>query len=70
MICDSEAVYANRLAQWLLEKKEMNFQIHIMHDSHLAEKFSKEQGIHILIVDDGIEKEIRERLAPDHMIFL
>lgn len=70
MICDSEAVYANRLAQWLLEKKEMNFQIHIMHDVHLAEKFSKEQGIHILIVDDGIEKEIRERLAPDHMIFL
>lgn len=70
VICDSEEGYANHLAQWLLEKKEMNFQIHIMNDVRLAEKFAKQQGIHILIVDDGIEKEARERIVSDYTIFL
>lgn len=69
VICDSESGYADRLAQWLLEKKEMNFQIHVMSDLRLAEKFAKEQEIHILIVDEESE-EVRERLNPDHTIFL
>ena len=50
VICDSEQEYAVRLMEWLMERKELDVQIHVIQDILKVQKFSEEQTIDALFV--------------------
>jgi len=62
VICDSEQEYAVRLMEWLMERKELDVQIHVIQDILKVQKFSEEQTIDALFVEDTYTKEERERI--------
>lgn len=62
VICDSEHEYAVHLMEWLMERKELDVQIHVIQDILKVLKFSREQTIDVLFVEDTYTKEERERI--------
>lgn len=65
VICDGELSYANALAENILEREELNVNVHIFSDWEKTYAFSKEQKIHMLLMDEEQEKKMTESIEAE-----
>ena len=59
VICDKEEGYASALAAFLMQKKELAFQIQVVTSPEQAEEFLEEKPVDILVIHEGWPREER-----------
>ena len=69
IICDSEPVYSQQLAE-NLSKKMIDFQIHVCSSLEQVQKLQENGTIHILLVEDRFPKEEREKIEAKYRFVL
>lgn len=70
VICDSEFLYANKLMENILEKKELAVKVYICTTWEKLEALAEEQMIHILIVDEKLLQEDRAQVRAGQVFVL
>lgn len=70
VICDSEFLYANKLMENILEKKELAIKVYICTTWEKVEALAEEQKIHILIVDEKLLQEDRGLVKAGQVFIL
>lgn len=70
VICDKEEGYASALAAFLMQKKELAFQIQVLTSPEQAEEFLEEKPVDILVIHEGWPREERKKFRAGSVFVL
>lgn len=70
VICDKEEGYASALAAFLMQKKELAFQIQVVTSPEQAEEFLEEKPVDILVIHEGWPREERKKFRAGSVFVL
>ena len=70
VICDQEEGYAAALAAFLMQKKELAFQIRICTDADQAEEMEKDRPADILVITDACPRARRKKFHAGNIFVL
>lgn len=70
VVCDSEPEYARHLAERIMERKDMVFQMHTFSDGGNVFQYSKKQKIDILLMEDTYPREMRQKIPCEYRFVL
>lgn len=70
VICDKEEGYASALAAFLMQKKELAFQIQVVTSPEQAEELLEEKPVDILVIHEGWPREERKKFRAGSVFVL
>ncbi len=66
-VCDQEEIYANRMAQLLLEKLKLPYELHLFTKTEELERFARQEEIAVLLIAERALQMLKEEIVKERV---